>query len=319
MSKCIKAYNNEHEVVIKRFEMPDKKPIPFCAEEDTLRELVQYALKKSFNDFNFRTLHKKKDPDNEKVTVLDNLYKQWVKANPSEKNPSVTMYLMKRLGKDFEDRFVSYFLGDPLSEKAFDGWHYTTCKMFMDNLEGAENYSHLPRIYENLNYGKAQKIVNMMFKHLYCFRCEEDWEARWEPYFKHCHMTLDNFTLEWFKRTVDPYQRAGSWSNLVYRKKPVDKNDYLFYQTHIRIFFEKQRESKGLYRNVTPFQAEFYIWPEIQLHLAAEAFIFELNPEAYKGKETDPTKNRADIIELSLAQLIAKVTNEISEFEKKQK
>ena len=70
---------------------------------------------------------------------------------------------------------------------------------------------------------------------------------------------------------------------------------------------------------LTPFQAEFYIWPEIQLHLAAEAFLFELNPDTYKGKEEPPTQARADVIKLSAEDLVAKVKDEIHTYEQKQK
>jgi hypothetical protein len=204
-----------------------------------------------------------------------------------------------------------------MEEAEFDRWHDETCKMFLDNLNGDDgDKDHFP-IYKDLKYGKAQKIVNMMFKHLYCFNSEEKWEIKWAPYFKYCHVTLDNFTLEWFKRNVSPYQRIDSWSNLEYLQDPEDKRGYLFYQKRIRNFFAEQPKN-SVYGEVTPFQAEFYIWPEIQLRLAAEAFIQELNPEDYKGKDTDPTKNRAGIRELSMNELVARVKHEIQKFEEKQ-
>ena len=70
---------------------------------------------------------------------------------------------------------------------------------------------------------------------------------------------------------------------------------------------------------LTSFQAEFYIWPEIQLHLAAEALLFELNPDTYKGKEETPTQARADVIKLSAEDLVAKVKDEIHTYEQKHK
>lgn len=326
MVKSIKAYSGSHKDVIQRFEMKKKPNHPFCDREDILRELVRYALKMAFNDFNFRTLHKVDSK------AFDNKYREWENKKREEQRrmskeekkeqdpPSVTMYLMERLGKPFEDRFVFYFIGDPLSKDDFDDWHHETCKMLLDNLDGNDGRKEHFRIYKDLKYGKAQKIVNMMFKHLYCFQSEEDWTSRWEPYFQYCHVTLDNFTLEWFERQVPPNLRVESWSKLEYLKDTKNKNGYLFYQTKIRDFFEAEEKKKeSIYKQVTPFQAEFYIWPEIQLRLAAESFIFELNPEKYKGKETAPTSKRADIIKLPIDELIKKADHEIQEYEERRK
>ena len=323
MTKHIYAYSGAHDDVIRQFEMDNKPPLPFCAEKDTLRKLVQYALKMAFYDFNFRTLKKEKSKNG---NLLDEKYREWEarkkealrqmskEEKADQEAPSVTMYLMERLGKPFEERFITYFTQAPLSENEFETWHNETCQLFLNNLDGNDGNNAHFKIYRNLNYGKAQKIVNMMFKHLYCFHSSEDWKTRWEPYFRHCHVTLDNFTLEWFKREIPPHQRINSWSNLVYREKPVDINDYLFYQTSIRKFFSCQEEN-SVYHHVTPFQAEFYIWPQIQLQLAAEAFIFELNPKKYKGKETAPTDARAGIADLSVDDLLKQATHEIREYE----
>lgn len=48
----------------------------------------------------------------------------------------------------------------------------------------------------NMTYGQAQKIINMAFKYLYCCKHDSEMEER----FKACHMPLDSFSLEWFKR-----------------------------------------------------------------------------------------------------------------------
>ena len=310
-----KVYSASHEDVIRQFEMKNKPSIRLSAEDQTLQELVQYALKMAFKDFNFRTLHKVRIEEDKDTSVLDEKLRELKKEKGEE--VTVTAYLMEHLGKKFESRFVKYFQGESLSKEEFDRWHHETCQLFLDNLDGTGEYEGLCKIYRNLNYGKAQKIVNMMFKHLYCFQSEENWKTRWEPYFRHCHVTLDNFTLEWFRRQVPPNQRIDSWSNLVYLKTPMDKNDYLFYQTNIRKFFDEQKGTSSIYRDVTPFQAEFYIWPEIQLHLAAEAFVFELNPDDYRGKESDPTNKRADIIKLPVEELIAVVMQEIQKHKDK--
>ena len=74
-----------------------------------------------------------------------------------------------------------------------------------------------------------------------------------------------------------------SWSAIP--ETPEEKvYGYHQYVTWIRNYFNSNPYKTDTGGELTPFQAEFYIWPEIQLHLAAEAFIFELNPDKYKGK-----------------------------------
>ena len=58
----------------------------------------------------------------------------------------------------------------------------------------------------NMTYGQAQKIINMAFKYLYC--CKHD--SAMEERFKACHMPLDSFSLEWFKRKF----KEKNFSNL---------------------------------------------------------------------------------------------------------
>lgn len=303
-------YSGEHDDVIQEFEMKDKPSrIAFDPQNEEFRKLVRYALKKAFNDFNFRTLTKEKS--------FDSVYKKWdaqqkemlkmqKESITHQEAPSVTGYLVERLGKPFEDRFVKYFSNAPLSREEFDNWHHQTCKMFLDQLNGKNNGSVASQpIYTNLKYGKAQKIVNMMFKHLYCFKSQEIWKDKWDPYFQYCHVTLDNFTLTWFEREVCPHQRIESWSNLDFTENAVDKNNYTFYLEHIRKFFDKQKlDVKSPYREVTPFQAEFYIWPDIQLRLAAEALFFELKPDEYKGNGKAAKDNRNALMKLDLLDLL---------------
>ena len=318
MTTTTNAYNGSHNACIRQFEMKDKPEYRFCAEEDILRILVRYALVKAFNDFNFRTLDTAKTY---KATYeawaqqRKDLRRQQPWGHKTIEEPSVTRYLMERLGNAFEDRFLDYFTHDPLTEEDFDDWHHTTCQMFLDNLNSeGDAYRHLPELYTNLAYGKAQKIVNMMFKHLYCFDSKEPWDDKWELYFRPCHVTLDNFTLVWFERKVVP-QRIESWSNLVYAGDSVDTNNYRFYLQHIRNFFAREKKDPAsLYANVTPFQAEFYIWPEIQLRLAAEGFLFELKPEAYKGMGRKPQEEKMKLLKLPIEDLIQRVQDTIKEY-----
>lgn len=87
------------------------------------------------------------------------------------------------------DEIKKYFDNEPApkGEKAFDNFHNSFCNIWCDAFKGS-----------NLGtYGKAQKIVNMTFKYLYC--CD-DFRTTKEEHFAYCHMPLDSYTLEWFKR-----------------------------------------------------------------------------------------------------------------------
>ena len=72
--------------------------------------------------------------------------------------------------------------------------------------------------------------------------------------------------------------------------KPSETNYFYTYDeivTRIRNYFEGKHPFKGL----CPLQAEFYIWPEIQLHLAAEALYGQ---DAGKETTIDAAKDRKE-------------------------
>ena len=326
---CKKIRLSDRNEIIKKFPMPDRKP-----SYDSVEEAVEYALKKSFKDINYRTLHKndlgeklssfledmqrkktKKDgmEDTRKSEFIMSL--QCIKIITAEekngrclkkeeqeiisktvldwkenKNYDITEFLINHLRKNnFVDCFAKYFSNKTkhhCNEADFDAWHNKMCKMF---------YSALTLYYKDAAYGKAQKIVNMMFKHLYCIRIENNLLE--DKYFKYCHLTLDSFTLEWFRRSVaekwynadksheneictnGENKKSPKWSNMEYRdvKNPnydVEEDrclngcyHYMFFQTLTRLYVQE----KKIYDRCTVFQAEFYIWPEIQAHLAMEA------------------------------------------------
>ena len=252
--------------------MDDRDNHEFNPQSETfINDALTYALRRSFRDFNFRTLTAvKSDATVEFVSEFD----KWVvkqraakklAKSKEEKNAIVegrTDYLIEELkNAKFYKRFVDYFNTDnsPKNQEEFNEWHHNTCKLFLKTLE---------KDYVNLCYGKAQKIVNMMFKHLYCLNGAEEYDK--QGYFKYCHLTLDSFTLEWFHRNVVKKGKVGIWSNLRYNESVTEYENYTYYISKIETYFNNNNIENGL----TPFQFEFYMWPEIQLELAAEAFFF---------------------------------------------
>ena len=162
--------------------------------------------------------------------------------------------------------FEKHFEDSAKSQYDFDDWHHEMCEKFLACFNNKN--------FNNLKYGKAQKIVNMTFKNIYCLR---DAESK-EDYFKYCHMPLDSLTLEWVYRKVKPtngakYTRNNipAWSKLCYdsSKENASILSYKSIQEDIRKHFENSTEW-------TPLTAEFVIWPQIQLELAAEGLFNQL-------------------------------------------
>lgn len=168
--------------------------------------------------------------------------------------------------------FEAYFEEVPAkNQDEFDKWHNKMCEKFL----GCFNDN-----FKDLQYGKAQKIVNMTFKNIYCLR---DAESK-EDYFKYCHIPLDSLTLEWVYRTMKPTNRKKytrekipAWSKLCYEsEESAAELSYKSIQEDIRKHFEsRNKESSGKYK-WTPLTAEFVIWPQIQLELAAEGLFNQL-------------------------------------------
>lgn len=225
----------------------------------------------------------------EEINTITNVVNDGLK---NQKDFTITTFLIDHLRKvDFTKSFETYFEDSHPSHKedaSFDDWHHNACQKFL---------GVLALYYKDAAYGKAQKIVNMTFKHLYCMKIQN--KLLQEEYFQYCHLTLDSFTLEWFRREVakkwynvthekeihistakegEPFPK---WSNLSYRDPEnlnYDNKDnrciknskfyhYMFFETMSR----RCIANKKLYGTCTVFQAEFYIWPEIQTHLALEA------------------------------------------------
>lgn len=154
------------------------------------------------------------------------------------------------------------------TKEQFDEWHKETCEEFVMKCKKMLE----PNIAEKITAGKAQKILNMTMKYVYC--CSD--EKIDVDKFKWCHVALDHFTLEnWFSNDVldwlnEPKDkkdkinkgRMVNWSNLEYGDSEKI-GSYYWIQEHIRDYLDKESGTKGSkYEGLTPFQAEFYVWKD---------------------------------------------------------
>ena len=262
-------YSSEHFVITKRFwdGTKDGKPLSIKDEEGRIE-----AINRAIKDLMARTLIRKEEN----------------KGN--DFHAAIEDVLLKKINNWLDDSRTDF------SEEAFDAWHSAACKEVLEVLQDYYTNNNGTEV----EYGKSQKIVNMTMKGLYCLKDADQKNS----YFEHCHIPLDSFTLEWFKRDiVEPDMQLtkgmiDSWSTLQYgennktkysvkrRKQGETENQdnteadrdassqeyytYNYIIDRIRGYFDDTNENNP-YKGLTPFQAEFYIWQEIQLHLATEA------------------------------------------------
>ena len=184
--------------------------------------------------------------------------------------------------KKIISKLKSYFdeSSAPDDRDTFDKYHKEMCKLWHERFEDIDNLG---------TYGKAQKIVNMAFKYLYC--CE-DANAK-EEYFKYCHVALDSYTLEWFFREagnktdkiVKKY--ISSWSSIKEYGDNTSKETYHLYvdgkdeEYYTYMFYQKNFRVKYS----TPFKEEFVKWQYYKEKLIAEDFLQSLSGNTIKRED----------------------------------
>lgn len=149
------------------------------------------------------------------------------------------------------DAIFDYFLNPSVKTyNDFDKWEKETGEKFLEKC----------RMYKEFQFGKAQKIINITMKHLYCYNVSEE-------YFKFCHVALDSMTYTgrksnsldggFYKNEVNNAAKTKSFSNLTYE-------EYMTIQKEIREYLlnaEHEYIDSSTNERLTPFKAEFYIWP----------------------------------------------------------
>lgn len=251
--------------------------------------------------------------------------------NRSKNNEISLVDTLNGEGDSFLKCIREYFEEQPRNEADFDKWHNKICKKLLKDI----NDFYCNPDGTDVCYGKAQKILNMTLKGCYCLNGAE----QKEDHFKYCHIPLDSFILEWFYREVVKWfnkknnsirgecitkGKICSWSVIEYkdmcfdRKKrtanycknesdrffEINSNEfyhYSFIQDIIREYFDACLDEN----KKTPLQAEFIIWPEIQLHLSAEALfsqsigqdemIERINEIQHKNNEKNLKEKKDDL------------------------
>lgn len=128
------------------------------------------------------------------------------------------------------------------NQAEFDAWHENTCREYCKHMNSKFGS------FFNLTYGRAQKVLNMTFKYLYC---TEKYKQSVSKIVEFLHMPLDGYILAWYKDIVIDYVNkkqstnfnkgsVSEWSKL----NEEGKRTYMEVQEDIRSYLQ---DSKNLY------------------------------------------------------------------------
>lgn len=93
---------------------------------------------------------------------------------------------------------------------------------------------------------------------------------------------------------------------------------YSFFVKTIRDYFSSDVAKKN-YNNLTPFQAEFYIWPEIQICLSAEELLSRLTSASGITSDEKKTSCIEYTLEAKLIEVLEKVKKAIESYKPAEK
>lgn len=180
---------------------------------------------------------------------------------------------------EFRKTVIKYIKSNsfPKTQDEFNKEHKKLCEKWTKILEENGNTG------DNLSYGKAQKVVNMMFKYMYCYSYRNGFEKIPKRAFDYCHMTLDSYTLKWI---------SDVWEKEVDKKAKKIKSD-----TKWSKFGEKEydaiskivKDNEDKLKPYTKFEAEFFIWDYEQLEVLLESL--DKTKEMYKKHEDENLKS----------------------------
>lgn len=248
------------------------------------------AINAAFKDFTSRTL-RKIDPD---------------------VNVSVDEELRKEALKHLRKKFEEYFKASEKNKEDFNAWHEQCCEEFQTDYNKS-----LEGKYHEIKYGKAQKIVNMTFKYLFCYADADNFVG----HFRYCHMPLDSFTLTWYRREAKKHMKPNEELWYQNNKNRVDnltwgdmeRDEYIKIQEDISKILVDYKIKIGNQEISLPknsLEAEFYIWQNERndgllkdlfklLYALDTNFIEDLNPSCLGirlGKKSDETNYKDTII-----------------------
>ena len=187
--------------------------------------------------------------------------------------------------EEMKNACIKYLLEEKVFEEAlscqsqeeFDQWHQTVCEKL------TEIHGDFGRT------GRSQKIVNMAFKYLSCVGDG----GKYRNVLKFCHMTLDSYTLNWYKTIIQKEEQKTltEWSKI----KDYD-NQYYPIQINIRKHLKSNPKYSVLIGKTPtkeydlpdiPFEAEFIIWEGEKINSKYNELVKSLNKYKLEGQKND--------------------------------
>ena len=196
----------------------------------TKEEDVILAVNNAYRDMMPRTIAgiglSNLDKANHKSIRCENKDEKRALLDKKEELRQTKEQLLNELRKNLAKKVIkTLFKSDrQFGKKSFDKAHQKLCRYFiadfkakMEKLNGMiREYNQEPMLPEGaklsdidtdgtITYGKAQKIVNMTMKQLYCFDNASDYK---DTVFKFCHIPIDSIILDFFQ-----IKNCGNWSS----------------------------------------------------------------------------------------------------------
>lgn len=156
---------------------------------------------------------------------------------------------------DIAGGITDYFLNKEAadSQEEFDQMHEALCSIWTKAFEG---------IFIG-TYGRAQKIVNMSFKYLYCVDYHK---KNYYDWFRFAHITLDSYILDWMHQnkyvcSEIKFSKILKWSNLEQKMYNI----------------LEAKAARGIanthaFDNYTALEAEFLIWDAAIVYRATSEY-----------------------------------------------
>lgn len=160
------------------------------------------------------------------------------------------------------NRLWFYFNGNPnmaLNQINFDTFLYEICDYFKDEYNKLASTAKINKI----EFGVAQKLINMVFKYLSCY---EDYMV-FADLFKYSHMPIDSYVLHYFNIMKIVSKISSRFSSTMI--SPNAKYDDLTWSNLSKEKYEKlvmeYRINLGkTYKDYTSLHEEYYIWQMVK-------------------------------------------------------
>ncbi len=259
----------------------------------------------------------KKDPEDIVKIAVDLAYKD---AQRTMKNINGTA--RDKAKNEVVNGIIKYLQTEATKEQdKFDESHKSLCNAWCRQFVNANG-----ELTEHGNYGKAQKIVNMAFKYLYCYSySHKDSSSIKKDHFQCCHFTLDSLTLRWLngfpkdeEKPEKPKFLNGNlkWSSGFTPTK--EEGNYQCENYNTIQNYARKCIGKLCGKGWTVLEAEFFIWDNIGFFDSLKNLIKYRNTCLDNDLlSEDCFKNIKNIIDLGLNKFVTNRKNKLIRVEPK--